>query len=125
MKELSYYKFTETIAQDNSIDINIKVKTYFDQFKIKDGKRKINSSFYSVIVDKNGDEFPYMISNTTRNEAKLIEFDYIYVVREKQLSEVLGECGLSLKTENCYIDEGNGWRSRGTRYFYKDIYCEQ
>ena len=65
-----------------------------------------------------------MLNPTIRNEEKLIDFDYIYVTRPKRLKQILKETGINLKSEKCNIYEGGGWYSQGTRYFYKDIYCE-
>lgn len=122
--EVSYYQFCKIIAEDLGIELNVKHKMFMSQFPIKNGKRKITSFFDAKIVDRNGDEHPYMINQTVRNEEKLLEFDYIYVIRPKGLEEIIKETGLQLKSKKCRICEGGGWHSQGTRVFYKDIYCE-
>jgi len=66
--EVTYYKFCKTISDDFGIEINKKHKTFFNQFPIKNGKRKINSFHDAIIVDKDGNEYPYMLSQTVRNE---------------------------------------------------------
>ena len=124
--EVTYYQFCKTIADDFKIELNQKHKTRLSQFPIKNGKRKINSFHDAIIVDSNGKEYPYMLSQTPpiRNEEKLIDFDYIYITRPKGLGQILKETGINLKSEKCRICEGGGWYSQGTRYFYKDISCE-
>jgi len=122
--EVTYYQFCKIIANDFNIELNQKYITKLNQFPIKNGKRKINSTNNSIIVDVNGNEHPYMLSQTIRNEEKLIHFDYIYVIHQKGLEQILKEIGIKLKWEKCKICEGGGWHSQGIRYFYKDVYCE-
>jgi hypothetical protein len=122
--EVTYYQFCKTIAEDFGIKLNQKHKTNFNQFPIKNGKRKINSFRDATIVDKQGNEYPYMISQTVRNEEKLIDFDYIYITRPKNLTQIIEETGVVLKSKSCKICEGGGWYSQGTKYFYKEISCE-
>lgn len=122
--QVTYYQFCKIIADDFKIELNQKHKTKLSEFPVKNGKRKINSSCDAIIVDVDGNEHPYMINQTIRNEEKLIDFDYIYVTRTKSLGQILYETGVKLKSEKCKICEGGGWYSEGTRYFYKDIYCE-
>jgi hypothetical protein len=122
--DVTYYQFCKTIADDFGIELNQKHKTKFNQFPIKNGKRKINSFHDAIIVDKQGNEYPYMISQTIRNEEKLIDFDYLYVTRPKNLNQIIKETGVVLKSQYCKIYEGGGWYSYGTKYFYKDISCE-
>jgi hypothetical protein len=122
--EVTYYQFCKTIAKDFGIELNKKYKTKFNQFPLINGKRKINSFHDAVIVDSKGNEYPYMISQTVRNEEKLIDFDYIYVTRPKNLNQITEETGVVLKSKSCKICEGGGWHSKGTEYFYKDISCE-
>ncbi len=122
--EVTYYQFCKTIAEDFGIKLNQKHKTNFNQFPIKNGKRKINSFHDATIVDSQGKEYPYMINQTVRNEEKLIEFDYIYITRPKNLNQIIEETGVVLKSKSCKICEGGGWYSQGTKYFYKEISCE-
>ena len=124
--DVTYYQFCKKICEDLGIELTQKHKTYINQFPIKDGKRKIKSFYNAVIVDKVGNEYPYMISQlpTIRNEKRLIDFDYIYVIRAKDLDQIIKETGIKIKSEKCRISEGGGWYSNGTRYFYKEIYCE-
>ena len=65
-----------------------------------------------------------MINSNSRNEEKLTDFDYIYIIRAKQLEQILEETGLKLESKPCKICEGGGWYSKGRKYFYKDITCE-
>lgn len=121
---VTYYQFCKTIAEDFNIELNQKHKTKLSQFPIKNEKRKINSFHDATIVDNQGNEYPYMLSKCIRNEEKLIDFDYIYVIRPKDLTQIIKETGIVLKSESCRICEGGGWYSQGTKYFYKDISCE-
>ncbi len=121
---VSEYNFCNQIAKDFGIELHKKYKTKFNQFPIKNGKRKINSTYDAIIVNKEGNEYPYMLSQTIRNEEKLVDFDYIYVVRPKSLYEIVEETKVVLRSESCKISEGGGWYSKGTKYFYKDISCE-
>ena len=116
--------FCKEIIKDYNINPTYKHIIKYNQFPIKDGKRKIKASCDSIIVDHNGNEFPYMLNRNTRNDDKLIDFDYIYIIHDKQLDQILKESNLSLKTDKCKICEGNGWYTNGTRYYYKDIFCE-
>ena len=122
--EVTYYQFCKTIADDFKIELNQKHKTKFSEFPVKNGRRKISSFYDSTIVDASGNEYPYMLNQSMRNEEKLVDFDYIYFIRPKGLKQILEETGLNLKSEKCKISEGDGWYSQGTRYFYKDISCE-
>lgn len=124
--QVTYYQFCKTIADDFKIELNQKHKTKLSQFPIKNGKRKISSFYDAVIVDVDGNEYPYMLSQTPpiRNDEKLIDFDYIYIIRPKGLEQILKETGVNLKSKKCRICEGGGWYSQGRRYFYKDISCE-
>lgn len=122
--EVTYYQFCKTISEDFGIELNQKHKIFFNQFPIKNGKRKINSFHDAIIVDKDRNEYPYMINQTVRNEEKLLDFDYIYVTRPKGLNQIIEETGVKLKSKSCKICEGGGWYSKGTEYFYKDITCE-
>jgi hypothetical protein len=124
MIQVTQHEFCKTICEDFGIELKQKHKTNFNQFPIKNGKRKINSSHDAIIVDRQGNEHPYMINQTVRNEEKLIDFDYIYIIRAKQLEQVLEETGLKLESKPCKICEGGGWYSKGIKYFYKDITCE-
>jgi hypothetical protein len=122
--EVTYYQFCKKIADDFNIELNQKYITKLKQFPIKNGKRKIKSFHDAIIVDVNGNEYPYMLGQCIRNEEKLINFDYIYIIRQKGLEQILKEIGINLKWEKCKICEGGGWYSQGIRYFYKDISCE-
>jgi hypothetical protein len=124
MNSVTYHEFCKAIAKDYSIELSHKQKTYFEDFPIKKGKKKINSFSDAVIVDNDGNEYPYMLTPHNRNEDKLIDFDYIYITRSKSLNRILNEVGLDLRSEICKISEGGGWYSVGIRYFYKDLYCE-
>lgn len=124
LMNVPYYQFCKTIVEDFGIELNQKHKTKFNQFPVKNGKRKINSFHDATIVDNQENEYPYMLSQTIRNEEKLIDFDYIYVTRPKDLKQIIEETGIVLKSQSCKICEGGGWYSQGTKYFYKDISCE-
>lgn len=124
MKEVANYEFISRIADDLKINDTKQIKTYSYHFPFVNGKRKIKSTHDAIIVDKQGNEFPYMITHFQRNEEKLLDFDYIYVNRQKSIGEIIEETGVEIKTERCKICEGGGWYSWGTRYIYKDIFCE-
>ena len=123
--EVTYFEFCKSIAEDFGIELMNKQKKYINQFPIKNGRRKINSFRDAVIVSKDGNEHPYMLSTSgVRNEKQLIDFDYIYIKRAKSLNQIVEEAGIALKSKPCKICEGSGFHSKGTRYFYKNIYCE-
>lgn len=124
MKEVTLYEFITTICNDYNIESVKKIKTYKHQFPIKNGKISISSRYNAIIVDNDGNEHPYMINSFTRNNEKLIDFDYIYVIMYKSISDIIEETGVNIKTSKAKICEGGGWYSQGTRYTYKDIYCE-
>lgn len=65
-----------------------------------------------------------MINHFTRNDEKLFDFDYIYVKRLKSISDIVKETNVEIKTAKAKISEGGGWYSEGSRYTYKDMYCE-
>lgn len=125
--ELSYREFCKEICIDFGIDPIKKIKRLKNDFKDKWGNFKVNSPNDSIIVDKDGNEFPYMKSMylpSVRNEEKLIDFDYIYFLRPKTIGEIEVEAKIKIKYEPCKISEGGGWYSKGKKYFYKDICCE-
>ncbi|WPO89903.1 hypothetical protein [Chryseobacterium sp. HR92] len=124
MREINPFEFVKKIALEFGVDGTKKYKTFFSQFPIKNGKKKISSSADAIIVDAIGNEFPYMLNPYQRNNDKLKEFDFIYVIRSKGLNEIINETGALVKTEICKICEGGGWYSWGTKYTYGDVYCE-
>lgn len=124
MKQLTSWELAKIIANDYNIELSCITKTYYNQFPIKNGKKKIHATHDSIIVDKEGNEFPYMKSTSQRNNEKLEDFDYIYVVRNKSLLKVIEEAGTTIESKPCRICEGNGWTSAGRQYIYKDMYCE-
>lgn len=123
-KEIRYIDLIETIAKDYNIELMQKEKTFYKDFPIKNGKRRIKSSCDAIIVDNDGNEHPYMITEQQRNNEKLERFNHIYVMRTKPLNQILQEAGITLKSEPCKICEGGGWYSKGKRVFYKEFYCE-
>ncbi len=123
-KRVSLYQFVKQIADDCNIELNKKIKTFFEEFPVINGVRKINFFGSSVIVDREGNEYPYMIDRNKRNEEKLKDFDCLYITRCKFIEEIEEEIGIKLKREKCKISEGEGYYSMGTRYFYKDLTCE-
>lgn len=122
--ELSIYDFTQEITKDYNIELTQIVKTMFNQYPIKNGKRKIKANYNAIIVDKKGNEYPYMLTPSIRNEDKLVEFDYIYITQTKSLKQVIQEANIELQSSSCKISEGNGWYSNGTKYIYKNFYCK-
>ena len=122
--EVRYYDFCKRIANDEKIEFTQKIKVFRKDFPLKNGVTKVNATYYSIIVDKEGNEFPYMLEQYLRNDSKLIDFDYIYRITQKSLTQILEETGVNIKSEKCKICEGGGWYRQGNRYFYKDIFCE-
>lgn len=96
----------------------------YDDYILVNNRRIIHARYSSVIVDKYGQEWPYMLTQSVRNDNKLFEFDHIYTMYAKNLDKIMKEANLTLKSEPCKICEGGGWSSQGTRWFYKDMYCE-
>lgn len=124
MKEVSLYALKKAICDDYNLELNRKYKIYKNEFPIKNGKRKIKASNTHIIVDREGNEYPYMLNEYQRNDEKLVDFHYLYINAPKQLDEILKEANITLDVKPCRIDEGGGWYSKGKRYTYKDIYCE-
>ena len=122
--QITQAKMVELIGADYNISPIKICKKYFSEYKIVNGKRKINATIDAVIVSKDGTEHPYMVKNGNRNESELIDFDYIYVKIHKNLFEIAKEAGVILKRSKCRIDEGGGWYSNGYRYYYNEFYCE-
>lgn len=123
MKEITSYEFITTICNNYNIESTKKIKTYKNQFPIKNGKIRISARYDSIIVDNDGNEYPYMINNS-RNNDKLVNFDHIYTIVSKSINDIIEETGVVIKTSKAKICESGGWYSNGTRYTYKDIYCE-
>ena len=122
--EVTYHEFCKTIADDFKIEFKQKHKTKASEFPVINGRRKIRSFYDSIIVDNNGNEYPYMLNQSMRNEEELVDFDHIYFIKPKGLNQILDETGVKLRSEQCKISEGGGWYSYGTKYYYKDIYCK-
>jgi len=113
----------ELIAKKAGISAVEKLKINMQQYPFKKGIRKIKAPNDAIIVDNQGNEFPYMIGNF-RNDERLIDFDHIYVIRPKSLKKILKESGITIKSEFAKISEGGGWSSQGVRYFYEGFICE-
>jgi hypothetical protein len=122
--QVTYYQFCATLAADFRLELYHKHIIRLQDYPIKNGKRKINSWQDAVIVTANGKEYPYMLSQTLRNDKHLQDFAYIYINRPKSLPQLLQEAGITLKSKSCRICEGNEWYRTSVKYFYKDIYCE-
>ena len=124
MKQVTLFTFIKMICQDFGIEQSTKDIVKFEQYPIVQGKRRISSSYHSVIVDREGNEFPYMLDYNNRNNEKLKDFDHIYTTRSKSLQEIQEETNIEIPSTKCKICDGNGWYSYGQTYTYKDIYCE-
>lgn len=127
MKQVTYSHFCKVIAEDHGVDINTTFKKYYWEFEGEVGKKRINFWNTGIIVDREGNEFPYMLSPyppAVRNTEKLKDFDYLYINTLKDLKTILKEADITIESKPCVKDEGGGWTSKGIHYFYKDIYCE-
>lgn len=125
MKYVTTHELAMDIVEELGIEAKNRIKTKFENYPVKDGKRKIKSFWDSVIVDRDGNEHPYMLDNNCRNDEKLVDFDHIYYERYKDISQVIKETGAKVHTKFVKICEGGGWFSAGFRYTYKDKYCER
>lgn len=123
--EVHSKKIIGAICRDYNISAKKKVILKPYHFRVINGKRKIKAPGHSVIVDKQGNEYSYMLGKHNRNEEKLVYFDHIYYLTDKTINEVAEEVGIKLQKENARISEGNGWFSNGTRYYYKGMYAEK
>ena len=126
MQEISNWDMTKLIASDYVIPLKFEQRIYHNQFPMKGGKRKIHARYDSIIVHSDGSRYPYMLPNGSRNNDKLVEFDYICTIITKSLLTVVAvaETKHKFKYERCKLDEGGGCWSWGTRMYYKDYYTE-
>lgn len=126
MKQITKDQMIRSIATDYNLDPYTKIVQTFKSFPIVNGKKRISASFDSIIMGKDDIEHPYMLDQHKRNEEKLIDFKYIYrIVLKSSLKSIADEAGIQLKSSKCKVCEGGGWYSHGTRYEYKDTYCEE
>ena len=88
MKQVTQSQFINILCKNYNIDSQYKSITKFESFPVINGKRKINARYDSIIVDNDGNEFPYMLSKYVRNEEKLLNFDYIYTIYYKTLNRI-------------------------------------
>lgn len=125
MKHVRYTEFTEEIAKDFGISIQ---KEYVLQLPAD--KKTIKSFTISrandVRIFDGVQEHPYIFNKpgTQRNEEALANGKELRYLGYKGLVEILEVAGNSVTTKSCRICEGGGWSSEGTRYMYKEIYCE-
>lgn len=124
MEQVRYTDFIKQIA----IDYNLTLEKEF-KLKLPADKKAIKSFVRSVAhkvrVFDGQNEYPYMdVLHSKRNEQALLSGIELRYVGEKALAEILKEADIKLITENCKISEGGGWYSNGTRYIYREIYCE-
>lgn len=124
MTEVLLNEFCKELCKEYNIEPTKKVKYKLTDFKFKNGKRKISCRYDSIIVDNDGNEYPYMLDQQTRNNDKLVNFNHIYTIFNKSLVEILEEGKIYIKSKKTNICEGGGWYSKGRIYYYKDIYCE-
>ena len=123
MESVTINTFKRTIAADFNISPFKEVTLQLPTDK-KVIKAFTISVAHEVRIFDGTKESPYMLSGTARNVSELIKGIELRHNKMKTLEEILKETGVTLKTSKCKICEGGGWYSEGTRYEYKDIYCE-
>lgn len=121
MKKVSTEELKHKIASEHGIKTTKRVVQSSSSFK----NNKISCKSNSVIVDKNGEEHPYMLNEMQRNDSKLKDFDYIYTDVPKDIKQVAKEANVSLNEKSTKVDAGNGCFSHGKQYSYKDNYCDE
>lgn len=121
-KEVTYYEFIKTICSDHNISID---KEY--TLKLPADKRVMKwftrSRAGQIRIFDGNAEHPYMVDGT-RNDGVLVNGNELRIKDTKSFDLILKETGVKLQSGKCKICEGGGWYSEGTRYIYKDIYCE-
>lgn len=125
MKQVSYFEFADIICKEYNIDTHYK-RYIYPTCKGKTNKIKISAPYHSVIVHKDGSEYPYMINHYTRNNEMIHHKDFhrVYTKKVKDLDMIINHTGVIVKRVPIKICEGNGWYIKGFRYTYKDFYCE-
>lgn len=123
MESVSYSKFISQIAEDFNTSLEKEYTLNLPNIK---GKIKgFTASVASRVRIFDGiEEHPYMLSKHLRNEDKFKQGVELRYLGEKGFDEIIKESGIQLKSSPCKICEGGGWSSQGTRYYYKETYCE-
>lgn len=122
MKNISSYDLIAEIAKDFSISIE-KEFTLSLPNSAANIKGFVRGIAARTRIFDGETEHPFMLNGMRNNDVlnKGVELRFL---GRKSLDEIIKESGATVKTENCRICEGGGWTSQGTRYIYKDIYCE-
>lgn len=122
MEQVTHSEFIAKIATDFGINIEKEfiLKLPADKKTMKDFTQSIAKK---VRIFDGQNEYPFMLSGKRNEDALMIGVELRYK-GEKDTAEIIKESGVKLEYKNCKISEGGGWYSSGTRYIYKDIYCE-
>lgn len=124
IKEVTMYKFIETICKDYNVDINKTDVLVLPQDR-KEIKKFTRSRAEMVRIVVDNIEAPYMLDDYKRNQEALDKAQELRCSATKYLQEVIQETGVILSTKTVKISEGGGWYSHGTEYTYKNIKTEQ
>lgn len=122
MKAVHSYDLKKQIADDFGVSLKREYVLRLPANK-KNMKMFTMGEAGAVRIFDGTNEHPYMLPGK-RNDEKLKTGIELRKISEKTLSEIIKETGAKVKTEGCKVCEGGGWYSNGTRYIYKEIYCE-
>jgi len=123
MEHVKYSDFKLKIADDFNVPFKREFKLKLPKDK-KSMKLFTNGVAREVRIFDGIREYPYMLDLTKRNDEMLIKGVELRHLGEKSLNEILKETGAIIKSKKCKVDEGQGCYSNGTKYSYKNIYCE-
>jgi len=125
MEQVRYYDFIKRICEDFNLEIDMEYVLPLPADK-KFIKGFTTSRAGDIRIFDGELEHPYMMDKHScqRNDKAFAIGKELRYKGTKSMADIINESGVKLETKKCRICEGGGWSSEGTRYIYKDIYCE-
>jgi len=121
MTELIHEEFISEIARRHNVSnkMEYSIKIPCDKKRMK---QFTSGRAHKVRIFNGVKEFPYMLSDTQRNDEALVSAIELRVKDYKTLAYIKKETGVVFELSPCEICEGGGWYRNGTKITYQNIF---